>query len=335
MKNKKKFGIIIHISYWLIIMGSAIIELFSSLIKNNSEFNVNMIGREEYLSWVFLFVFFCIVSIFKMFYLSLIYIIYSAKRIANRRHYKEKLDKIDFKNDNYYREIISEFSPGVLSYIDNFRLDEKDIVGTLMSLQIKNKISILDEIELIDIDEKDLDENEIYILENIKNNNLKNINIRVFEQKVINDCIKNKLLLKSDNVKRKILGKILICILLILMVYNLPMIFSKIQFESNIVTVLFSIIMFVNVLAMFWYPIATIIYIITYGAKIKSNPFVRSKSAQDINSKLEGLKKYIKEYSLLDKREYREVEIWEDYMIYSVTSGQNQAIVKEIMKKIK
>ena len=33
---------------------------------------------------------------------------------------KHKLEKIDFKNDSYYREIIKKYSPGVLSYIDNF-----------------------------------------------------------------------------------------------------------------------------------------------------------------------------------------------------------------------
>ena len=83
------------------------------------------------------------------------------------------------------------------------------------------------------------------------------------------------------------------------------------------------------------YPYRTIIYIRTYYFMNKVNPYVRNKNANEINDKLEGLKKYIKEYSLMNERKKEEINIWEDYLIYSVIFGENTQIVKEIIKIIK
>lgn len=59
-----------------------------------------------------------------------------AKRIARI----QKLNINDFKkNENYYRDIISQYSPPLLSYIDDFILDlPRDIIGIVMQLEKKN-----------------------------------------------------------------------------------------------------------------------------------------------------------------------------------------------------
>ena len=64
------------------------------------------------------------------------------------------------------------------------------------------------------------------------------------------------------------------------------------------------------------------------------NPYIRNKKSKDINEKLEGLKNYIKDYSLLDEKTSDDITVWEDYLIYSVMFGQNKEVVKEIMEKI-
>lgn len=53
---------------------------------------------------------------------------------------KEPL-KIDFlKEKDYYREIITQYSSLELSYIDDYKIDyKKDLVATLLSLQLKKK----------------------------------------------------------------------------------------------------------------------------------------------------------------------------------------------------
>ena len=146
---------------------------------------VESLGFKEYASicffMFFVFSFFTVVSLLKSFYLTILYI---GVRIAYKKYSKEKLDKIDFKNNSYYRDIISKYSPAVLSYIDDFKLEEKDIVATLMSLELKQKLTIKDGIKIINDSEENLDENEKYIFKKLKSNTLKNINMLEFEENV-------------------------------------------------------------------------------------------------------------------------------------------------------
>lgn len=65
------------------------------------------------------------------------------------------------------------------------------------------------------------------------------------------------------------------------------------------------------------------------------NPYVRSKSGEEINHKLEGLKNYIKDFSVMNERDKKEITIWEDYLIYSVLFGINTKITNHILEIIK
>ena len=49
-----------------------------------------------------------------------------------------------------------------------------------------------------------------------------------------------------------------------------------------------------------------------------------------IEEKIEGLKNYIKDFSILDEREQQELMIWDEYLIYSVLFNQNQKIVDDL-----
>ena len=94
------------------------------------------------------------------------------------------------------------------------------------------------------------------------------------------------------------------------------------------------IAIFIAILGLIVFPISAFIYFISYIVMNSVNPYIRNKKAKDINLKLEGLKKYIKEYSMLEQREQKELMLWKDYLIYSVIWGQNTKIVEEVMKKI-
>ena len=62
--------------------------------------------------------------------------------------------------------------------------------------------------------------------------------------------------------------------------------------------------------------------------------YKRTQKGKEINKKLEGLKHYLKDYSLLSEREAKEIELWEDYLIYSVMFGQNKKVIEEYEKYI-
>ena len=340
MISKKRILRVIDIVFWTIIIVNVIFEISKALITGNVSFDTeipNMLGIREYLivsvGMLFMFLFFTVVSLLKMFHLTIIYI---GIRIAYKKYNREKLDSIDFKHDSYYREIISKYSPGVLSYVDDFKLEEKDIVATLMSLELKKKIKIEDKIKLVDENEENLEENEKYILDKIKNNKIKDINILTFEKKVISDCINDGLLEEKTDIKKKIIKKILICVLiyaLLIIGFNfLPMAFNNIQSDNWIVV--FLLAMIIIFFAMVIFPFTTIVYIRSYYFMNKLNPYIRNKKAKDINSKLEGLRNYIKDYSLLGQKDHKDIIIWDNYLIYSVMLGQNTEIVDEIMKKV-
>ena len=60
--------------------------------------------------------------------------------------------------------------------------------------------------------------------------------------------------------------------------------------------------------------------------------YKRTDLGEEINYKIEGLKKYIKDYSLLDEKEQEMLEIWDEYLIYSLIFKQNNTIKNDMEK---
>ena len=88
---------------------------------------------------------------------------------------------------------------------------------------------------------------------------------------------------------------------------------------------IWSFIMFFAIIYLWWF---------SYN-EAKGNKFYkRTPKGKEINKKLEGLKLYLKDYSLLSEREYKEIELWEEYLIYSVMFGQNKNVIEEYEKYI-
>ena len=50
----------------------------------------------------------------------------------------------------------------------------------------------------------------------------------------------------------------------------------------------------------------------------KMHYFLRTESGAQLQCKMAGLKNYIKEYSLLEKKNLKDVNLWEDYLIYAI-----------------
>lgn len=240
-------------------------------------------------------------------------------KIAYKRHLKSKLEKIDFKNNNYFREIIDEYSIGAISYIDNFKVDSDDIIAVLLGLELKGKIKIGKQIRVVDQTEDGLMENEKYILKNLKENRLRKINIAEYTKILIEDC-KNKNLLKEDTFYAGKFFRTRIIILLVLL--------ALCPFLLNINAsgvVLLIMLLIVPVLFVSTISLIALNY---------ANPHVRSEEGQSLNNKIKGLKKYLKDYSNMEEKEKKELILWEDYLIYSIMFNQNRKIVEDIYIKL-
>lgn len=254
--------------------------------------------------------------------------------LGTKKAKKEKYSEIDLKNKGeYYRDIISGYTPGELSYIDDFNIDKSDIVATLLNLQLKGIISFKENLNEIEVNETNLQlsSNEEYVLETVKNKNWNVFSNYKFKTKIIQDAIKNKLL-KETKTKTKGIGiAIALFPISFLILAGMAIFSSKNEqlFESPISI----IILIISALVLMFLPVMIVIYNIAYNYKNNSEPFKRTKKGEEINTNLEGLKNYLNEYSLLEKRTYEEIKIWEDYLIYSVMFKQNMKLIDEITNK--
>lgn len=245
---------------------------------------------------------------------------------------KENLNIIDFKNNKeYYREILKKYSPFEISYIDEFEIDYiKDIVSTLLNLQLKNKISIegnyittLDEKENID----GLYKSEIYVLNKIKNGKVIINDYREILEIAKEEALLDGLIVRNKiNIKEKItIKRTIITIILI------------------ILTIGFAIVYNSKFLIIYYFLFYILVSFIEFCNSIKEESYIyhkkrtykRTNKGEVLNKKIEGLRNYIKEFSLLNEKEQKEIFLWEDYLIYSTIFGINNKIIDKLSNSIK
>ena len=266
-------------------------------------------------------------------------LIYLSIKFAVRRFKKDRLSKVDFINyKGYYRDILKKYSPAELSYIDNFEVSPRnDIPATLLSLNLKGKISFDKYNERIIIENDNVDDlsgNEILVFNSIINGKVSYLDDSIFIKKVKEDALKNNLLSTSKFVT-KFLNKVLVFIILfVLFMICLCFIFARgIHSSSDTANIFLSKTLAFSGILMICLPLAIGAYMYTYLSKNEKNEFVRTSMGEDINEKLEGLKNYLKDYSSIDEMNENSLALWEDYLIYSVIFSQNDTAVKNICNK--
>ena len=127
--------------YFFIAIIINVIKFLPEYIEGVNEYNLT---NEQIIGTFFLMILMSIVgAIVSNFFIILIYI---AIKIANKTARNDILNKIDLgKYKGYYREIINEYSPAVLSFIYDFELDyKKDVVATILDLKLKNNVELND-----------------------------------------------------------------------------------------------------------------------------------------------------------------------------------------------
>ena len=339
MFNKGNYMKIIDIGYWTIIIGMALSLSIEDIVEQINLANITTLNLDTIINTIApIFGFFTLmvtISMFMLFYLTIPYI---GVKIANVVYKKRRLDKIDFKNDKYYRDLVPKYSIGVLSYIDSFDVSDKDVVATLLSLELKKKITIDDKIIIINEQDYDLAGNEKYVFSYIKSGKLKDLDMYKFEDEIRRDCIQNGLLQTSKTAKHnKVKSAIISCISyvgIILLFKGLQILANTVNIEGSLFTFVFAIISLLVFLALVIYPFVIGISMIVYFVMKAINPYVRTKQGKKINTKLEGLKKFIGEFSNIEDKEKEALVLWEYYLIYSVMFGINTKVVEQVKSKI-
>lgn len=237
-----------------------------------------------------------------------------------------KLSKADFINDKQlYRDILKNYSPVLLAYIDKMRFDyDISVVSGLLSLKNKGYIETCeDKLNIIKYDFFNLNMPERYIIENIRNGKVENAN--QLKNIVFEDGKRKGLLISNEKwigmFPKGMKNLFIFTAIYFFIVY--PILEDLISLFNNAI-ILKDVI-----------PITVFlgyIYVCFYAMKSQENLYDRSKIAEELNQKLEGLKKYINEYSLLKDKTSEDITLWEDYLIYSVIFNQNNDIIEEYKK---
>lgn len=318
--------------FLIFIIISIILKFKSIFLEEINEItNLNTISLSKYIilnfivSIVYITINRCYIIIPYFFY-KLYIINYVKEKVNYKNFYKKKI---------YYRNIIDDYSPSVLSYIDDFRLVyPKDIVATLLNLKRKKKIDNFN----LDIkntnnikcdDYKNVDD---YILKNYNNNTL-NLCFDEVRDIVIKESISLGLIKESKTIKeenKKKLKKINFIYFAIFILFIITTIFGNLIFNSSDIFIIYIFVCLLFLILFF--PLIIVFY--TFPIIKNLNIYVRTEKGEEVHKKLEGLKNYLKEFSRLNEKSSKELLLWDSYLIYSVIFNQNEKVVKEIEKKL-
>lgn len=291
-----------------------------------------------------------------VFFFSCIYI---ASKVSSKKVRKTKLSSIDINEYNgYFRDILKEYSVSVLSYIDDFKLDyPSDLIAMLLQMEYKKIISFNEDRITINEYNGELKSSEKVILDSIENGKLKwfgynnleqitkdDINEKptlsitparyLFEEKIKEEGIACGLLEEKEASKKILVKDIVFSIIIYaiagFVLSSLINYFTSL-YEANFVIF---ILICISCLFMMFFPFYKLWSLVILYSKIKSDNYFRTKKGEEVNKKLEGLKNFLKDFSILSEREKHEIALWDEYLIYSVLFNHNNAITEKYKKLI-
>ena len=287
-------------------------------------------------------------------------------------------------DEGYYRDIIKQLTPVELSYIDDYNIElKKDIMATLLELQLKKKIQFVDgKIVALDKTEDNLTLHEKYVLKKLTTRTFlpeKEVFINEFKDAILEDLCNSKILNTDNNEKlkdyeRKYLNfkkkcMIIFPILMIIFASGLEVLMLYVSFFMLLILVFLAIkklvdkntngavIMFV-LLAIYGAPflmLLTLIVPVTLGTfqevaigifeyvflfiaiafiLIEFNIIINSnklnENGKKLKSQLLGLKMFLNDYSNMKDKELNELNLWDEYLVYSVILNENKKVKNEV-----
>lgn len=266
--------------------------------------------------------------IFNIVVIAIIPLYYFIHNNIEKRKTKKLEDSMIIKNINfkYYREIIKEYSPAMLSFLlDGIEL-KKDFTASVIYLINKGYFKLTEDnkLERTDKSYSELPEDLQVICNNFED--------MLYIPKVQFEENQKQSLLKKqwfDSIEKVAVGKGLVIerkawkITSFFTILCLLEVIYAIGIENIGLICISVILMFVLMFTKFW--------------AFDENKWIKTQKGYEIYTKIVGLKNYIEDYSMLSESELKEITIWEDYLIYAIilnnTSKLNQE-VKDFYKKI-
>jgi uncharacterized membrane protein len=257
----------------------------------------------------------------------LYYFIYSTreKRKTKKIEKNTIIQNIDFK---YYRDIIEEYSPAMLSFILDGTEFDKDLGASVIYLINKGYLELQDGNKIIRTNKdssklsKDLqliynsDVNHLLAFRKLKIKNIieeqqANIASQTVSQwmKQVEEQVVEDGLVTERKKYRMISILSILCILEA--IYTAFIDFDVLHFFS-------------------WFLVFLLIFLKWWA--YDKNKWVKTQKGYEIYTKIVGLKNYIKDYSMLSEKELKEIAIWDDYLIYAIIFNNTSKLNQEAME---
>ena len=239
------------------------------------------------------------------------------------------------ENENYYRDLIKSVSPAQLSYIDDYGVEsKKDIIATILKLHLKGnlkidnkKIELISKFKMKDEDYYNLSKSEVAVLDCISKG-MSPLKIQNTFKRLLMEDLKDEGFLE----KGKSTPPHFYIEMVLQFIYGVLLIFYSKWGELLISPLVYCF-------GMFFIVYSILLPIIVEGSIFKDEGLGVYKKltskANEIRLKLTGLKLFLRDYSYIKNRETKEIELWDEYIIYSVILNDNKKIQKEIAKMIK
>ncbi|MCI8445071.1 MAG: DUF2207 domain-containing protein [Bacilli bacterium] len=239
--------------------------------------------------------------------------------------------------NRYYRDILKNYSVDVLSYVENLKLEYPSIlIAMLLQLEHKKIVTLTAEAIIVheNIDQTQLLDTEQYLLKNIKDGTLSLSHYEQYEKIVEKEAIKEQLLTPKKYPKKRLRKDILFSLIGFMMVVVLYIVtymkITTINFENHPYVALFIMMgLVLTPIILLLYLVARIISYSVLTLQLKTDFSYVNLKGKNIKQKLDGLKNFLQDFSLLSERGKEELGLWEEYLIYSVLFNQNSSIIKQ------
>ena len=234
------------------------------------------------------------------------------------------------KTDTYEREVPKEIPPAIASLLlDFFADDEQDYISTISSLITKEYIEIIDDknVKIKNQKTHNLLKHEKYAYDIITKK--RHYNANIFKERLIQDA-KELELIKKVNRHEKITQNIVTIIECVIL-----MILALVLTQKGIKEELIPGIMIIEIILGILF-VRSVYLIHAYKTPKKQDTlkyiYEKTTKGKEYAIKIEGLRRFFEEYTLMNQNELESIEIFGDYIPYAIALGEADAIEKFIEK---
>ncbi len=262
---------------------------------------------------------------------------------SNAAFKKYKLSEEDFKGSkDYYRDTLNDYNPSELSYIDNFKVDKNAIVADLLLLEQKKYIVYENGVfrKGTNNDLSKLNSIEKYLVNEISEEGSNYIKINIFKYgELIKKESYNDGLMEDKNfpVLKFVMDLLISIVCFVILSYFLGgnRLFELLEKAGPGLQFLGVGIFAFWVIFTIYFPMYIVYKYLILFIRLMANRSGRTDKGDDVNKKLEGLKIFIRDFSVLEGRERKELILWKEYLIYSVMFNMNKKVLNEYNESIK